>query len=188
MNVFGVCRVGWVGGWVEFWYLYVSNVVFNIVQLCFSWKLLKPNQPCTYCAFHGMRVALQISHFEKRRSATIQFRMCHVLLGPTFHFKSHSACACVCMYVYIVTEYFLPGHKACAVVGILKDTRNHSLGEGERREREKVEQRFKILVSLTQKLSADVHFTSITSVWICGHFNHQWDDGVPTFGYDCFNH
>lgn len=164
MNVFGVCRVGWVGGWVEFWYLYVSNVVFNIVQLCFSWKLLKPNQPCTYCAFHGMRVALQISHFEKRRSATIQFRMCHVLLGPTFHFKSHSACACVCMYVYIVTEYFLPGHKACAVVGILKDTRNHSLGEGERREREKVEQRFKILVSLTQKLSADVHFTSITSV------------------------
>ena len=39
MHVFGVCRVGWVGGWGEFWYLYVSDVVFNIVQLCFSWKL-----------------------------------------------------------------------------------------------------------------------------------------------------
>ena len=48
----------------------------------------------------------------------------------------------VYIYIYIVTDDFLPGHKSCAVVGILKDTRNHSLGEEEReregkREREK---------------------------------------------------
>ena len=72
------------------------------------------------------------------------------------------------IYIYIVTDYFLPGHESCAVVGILKDTRNHSLGEEERegkREREEERERkggkrFKILVS---KLSADIRFTSITS-------------------------
>ena len=53
---------------------------------------------------------------------------------------------CMYIYIYIVTDYFLPGHESCAVVGILKDTRNHSLGEEERegkREREEEREREK---------------------------------------------